>query len=55
MGTDMKRNLNLNVRGEEVREQKSVRHVVHFDLREIKDRFDGSIESIEQKFSLYDE
>lgn len=50
----MNRHLNLTERLENVREQQEVRHVVHFNLQEIKDRFDESILSIEQKFSLYD-
>ena len=50
----MNRNLDLTERVENVREQQEVRHVVHFNLQEIKNRFDESILSIEQKFSLYD-
>lgn len=50
----MARNLDLSIRVEGVREQQKVRHVVHFNLEEIKARFDESIRSIEQKFDLYD-
>lgn len=48
-------NLELNERVEDVREQQEQRHVVHFNLREIKDRFDESVQSIEEKFGVYDE
>lgn len=37
------------------RDQQQIRCVVHFNLQEIKDRFDDSIRSIENKFDLYDE
>lgn len=51
----MNRNLDLSERVENVREQQGIRYIVHFNLQEIKDRFDESIQSIEQKFNLYDE
>ena len=51
----MSRNLDLSERVENVREQQGIRYIVHFNLQEIKDRFDESIQSIEQKFHLYDE
>lgn len=51
----MDRDLSLSRRVENVREQQEIRHVVHFNLQEIKDRFDESMESIENKFDIYDE
>lgn len=53
----MNRNINLELdeRVEDVREQQVQRHVVHFNLQEIKDRFDESMQSIEKKFEVYDE
>lgn len=50
----MVRDLGLSERTENVREQQ-IRHVVHFNLQEIKDRFDVSIQSIEQKFDIYNQ
>lgn len=51
----MNRNLDLSQRVKNVREQQEIRYIVHFNLQEIKDRFDESIQSIEQKFDLFDE
>lgn len=49
----MTRNLSLSSRQENVRSQQQTRHVVHFNLQEIKDRFDESIRNIEKKFDIY--
>ena len=46
----MSRDLSLNARPENIRSQQQIRHVVHFNLQEIKDRFDNSIQNIENKF-----
>lgn len=51
----MVRDLCLKERTENVRAQQKIRYVVHFNLQEIKDRFDDSIRSIEQKFDIYDQ
>lgn len=51
----MSRDLSLNARSENVRLQQQPRHVVHFNLQEIKDRFDNSIQSIENKFDIYEQ
>lgn len=48
----MVRDLCLKERIENVRAQQKIRYVVHFNLQEIKDRFDDSIRSIEQKFDI---
>lgn len=45
----MNRDFSLKERVENTREQQQIRRVVHFNLQEIKDRFD------ESKFELYDE
>lgn len=51
----MTRDLSLSSRQENVRSQQQTRHVVHFNLQEIKDRFDDSIRNIEKKFDIYDQ
>lgn len=51
----MNRNLSLSERPENVRSQQQIRHVVHFNLQEIKNRFDDSIRSIENKFDIYED
>lgn len=51
----MNRNLSLSSRQENIRSQQQIRHVVHFNLQEIKDRFDDSIQNIERKFDIYDQ
>lgn len=51
----MNRDFSLKERVENTREQQQIRRVVHFNLQEIKDRFDESICNIESKFELYDE
>ncbi len=51
----MNRDFSLKERVENTRDQQQIRCVVHFNLQEIKDRFDDSIRSIENKFDLYDE
>lgn len=51
----MNRDFSLKERVENTRDQQQIRCVVHFNLQEIKDRFDDSICSIENKFDLYDE
>lgn len=49
------RDISLNKRVEDVRSQFETLRVVHFDLYEIKSRFDESIKDVEKKFELYDE
>lgn len=51
----MNRDFSLKERAENTRDQQQIRRVVHFNLQEIKDRFDESICNIESKFDLYDE
>ena len=51
----MSRDLSLNARPENIRSQQQIRHVVHFNLQEIKDRFDNSIQNIENKFDIYEQ
>ena len=46
----MNRDFSLKERVENTRDQQQIRCVVHFNLQEIKDRFDDSIRSIENKF-----
>lgn len=48
----MSRNLSLSPRQENVKSQQQTRHVVHFNLKQIKDRFDDSIKDI-KKNSIY--
>lgn len=51
----MNRDFSLKDRVENTKDQQQIRRVVHFNLQEIKNRFDESIHSIENKFDLYDE
>ena len=51
----MARNLSLTERIEDSREQQNIRRIVHFNLHEIKERFDNSILDIENKFLIYEE
>lgn len=50
----MTRDLSLSSRNENTRPQQEMRRVVHFNLQEIIDRFNISIQDIEKKFELYE-
>lgn len=51
----MNRNLELTERAENIRNQQVSRHIIQFNLQEIKNRFDESIKEVKQKFYLFDE